>query len=218
MENKNLPEVQVSDFTEEEKQALEDYRKNGCPGLTKLTDSQAFQWFELYMSGKTYSEIAQITRTKRDLILYVSAKAKWHEHRMRYYGDMANNILQKYEQTRLESVNTVATGISALNKFFGKKFNKYIQTGDESHIEDMDTKLLGQYYKAIESLNKMVGASLDNDPDNPKGPLVNINMTGGKVTQTDENTLEIETEKQASDILSILAKKKKKITDPEDED
>lgn len=217
MENKNLPEVQVSDFTEEEKEALADYRKNGCPGLTKLTDTQAFQWFELYMSGKTYSEIAQITRQKRDLILYVSAKAKWHEHRMRYYGDMSRNILKKYEQTRIESVNTVATGISALNKYFGKKFHKFIQTGDESVVENMDTKLLSQYYKSIETLNKIVGASIE-DPEKVSKPLVNINMSGGKVTQTDENTLEIETEKQASDILKILAKNKKKNDNPENDD
>lgn len=210
MENKNLPKVQTSDFTEEEKQSLEDYRKNGCPGLIKLTDSQAFQWFELYMSGKTYSEIAQITRQKKDLILYVSAKASWHEHRMRYYGDMAANILNKYEQTRLESVNTMATGISALNKYFGKRFNKFIQTGDESIVEDMDTKLLGQYYKAIESLNKMVGASIDDSGKNGQ-PLVNINMTNGKVTQTSENTIEIDTDDEASKVLAALVNKKLKI-------
>jgi len=210
MENKNLPKVQTSDFTEEEKQSLEEYRKNGCPGLVKLTDSQAFQWFELYMSGKTYSEIAQIARQKKDLILYVSAKANWHEHRMKYYGDMAANILNKYEQTRLESVNTMATGISALNKYFGKRFNKFIQTGDESIVEDMDTKLLGQYYKAIESLNKMVGASIDESGKSGQ-PLVNINMTNGKVTQTSENTIEIDTDDEASKILAALVNKKLKI-------
>lgn len=209
----------VEDFSSEDLQSLEDYEKKGCPGLERKVDSDFFQWFQLYMSGKSYTEIAKITSSKKDMILYASKKGQWHSKKMQYYSDLNDTALQKYSQSKLESLNTVTTMISALNKYFGGKFDKYLKTNDSSIIESLDTKLLAQYYKATETMDKIVGASLGKDDEgnrgNGKQPLVNINMTGSnKVTQTDENTIEIEAdetdkEKAVAEVLASLSKLKK---------
>jgi len=169
------------------------------------------------MSGKTYTEIAKITNTKKDVILYVSDKGSWHDKRMQYYSDLSDNMLQKCNDSKIETLNTVTTMVSALNKYFGGKFDKFLKTKDESIIEELDTKLLAQYYKATEAVDKIIGGSVGaNAGENDgKKPLVNINLTGGhKVTQTDENTIEVESEesvdeKTVGEILSGLSKIKK---------
>lgn len=209
------------DMTKEEKDSLQDYVNNGCPGLTKIQESDIFQWFKLYMSGKTYSEIANITGAKKDLILYLSYKQKWAEKRLQHYSELIDNLSSKMSQAKLESANTVATIISSLAKYYGIKFNKYIKNGDESVIEKLDSKMLTQYYKSIEVLEKLITPPRkpgDKDPDDPivpPNPSVHISMGSGKVKQIDENTVEIEDE-TASKLLMALAEKKKKSEEEED--
>lgn len=201
-----------ADFSLAESESLNSFITEGCPGILSKTDSDMYQWFELYMSGKTYSEISKITNTKKDLILYISAKCNWHDKRMQYYSDLSSHMLQKCNESKLETLNTVTTMVSALNNYFGGKFDKFLKTKDESIIEGLDTKLLAQYYKATEAIDKIVGSSVDQDN---KPPLVNINMTSSaKVTQTGKNTLEIDTdssekEREVGEILKSLAKLKK---------
>ena len=201
------------DFSPEEVSSLRDYKNNGCPALVKKTEADFYQWFELYMSGKTYSEIAKITNTKKDIILCTSEVGRWHDKRMQYYSDLSSNMLQKCNDSKIETLNTVTTMVSALNQYFGGKFDKFLKTKDESIIEELDTKLLAQYYKATEAVDKIIGGSVGNNENGDK-PLININLTGGKVTQTDDNTIEVEsegsiTEKEVGEVLKGLSKIKK---------
>lgn len=210
----DLVELKPEDMTLEEAERLGDYIKNGLPGIQKVMESDIFKWFELYMVGRTYSEIAEITKAPKDKVLYMSYKQKWHEKRMRHYNDILNNIAGKLTKTKLSSINTVATIITALNKFYGKKFNKYLANNDESILESLDTKLLTHYYKSMDIIEKLSSAGKVVDPQDEasKHPMVNINMMGGTVKQIDPQTLEI-TEDNAGEFLKALAGAKKKQND-----
>ena len=207
----------ISDFTEEEQASLDDFRKNGFPGLkAAIKDPNAsLKWFELYMSGKTYTEISKITSTKKDVILRTSEIQQWCKKRNDYYNQLNDAILQKYSQAKLESINTVTTMVSALNKYFGDKFNKFLVHKDKDIIESIDVRLLAQYQKAQESMDKLMGLSVGSNDEKPRKPIVNINMNGGNVKQMDENTIEInaeeddEKEKAIGEILANLSKIKK---------
>ena len=194
-----------NDMTDKEKEALVEYVKNGRPGLMKVSDTDVFNWFSLYMSGKTYVEIAEITNTKKNLVLYMSNKSGWYTKRMEHYQDLADNYIEKIRRTKLDSVNTINTSIAALGKYYGDKFNKFLSTNDKTIIEDMDTKMLAQYYKAIESLEKIIGNS-SSAGEGSKNPMININLGAGiTLEQKDGETLEINDE-NASRMLSALAK------------
>lgn len=214
MENKRITRGS-GDFSPEEVSSLRSYKNNGCPAIHRYVESDFFQWFELYMSGKTYTEISKITNTKKDLILYTSDIGNWHDKRMQYYSDLSDNMLQKCNDSKIETLNTVTTMVTALNQYFGSKFDKFLKTKDESIIETLDTKLLSQYYKATEAVDKIIGGSVGANTGEGKSPLVNINLTGrAKVTQTDENTVEVEsegtiTEKEVGEVLKGLSKIKK---------
>jgi hypothetical protein len=130
------------DMTPEENKSLQEYIANGCPGLTQVDDSKAFAWFELYMNNKSYSEIANITKSKKDLIMYLSYKTKWNNKRMEYYADISQGLAIKLKNAKLQSADTVLNIITALGKYFNESANKYLSTNDKSIIENIDSKNL----------------------------------------------------------------------------
>lgn len=196
------------DMSEAEIESLQDYIHNGCPGLIKATESDLFKWFGLYMAGKTYEEIAQLTGVRRDLVLYISYKSSWCEKRMNHYNDLIQNLSQKVSQTKLDSANTISTMITALNKYYGDKFNKFLASHDKSLLEKLDTKLLAQYNKSHDVLDKII-AQAQGKGEEKENPLVNINVKSGQVKQVDDNTLEI-TDDSVSTILKALVEAKNK--------
>lgn len=199
------------DFSVEESKALADYISNGCPGLSKITDDKTFSWFQLYLSGKTYSEIAEITGDKRDLILYISNKLKWNEKRLKYYDDISSNITTKVSQAKIESMNTISTIVSGLNKYYEDIFNKYLKTKDKSIIDALDTKLLTQYHKSLDSLSDLM---FDKAKDK-KAPTVNVNIgSSAEIKKVDDNTIEVKDKSNIlSDLLTALSDHKRSQSD-----
>lgn len=201
------------DFTEEEKQMLIKYVDNGVPGITKVSESDIFQWFTMYMAGKTFTEISVACKVSKDKVLFIAHKSNWLEKRMKHFSDIVSNLQEKVNSAKLESANTVATIISSFNKYYNDTFTKFLATNDKSIIEGLDTKLLSQYQKAIESLEKIIGSSADKDKDGkPKHPLVNINMNSGTMKENEDGSVDISGDldnKSLGDILKLLAEAKK---------
>lgn len=198
-----------NDFTNEEVERINTFVDNGCIGLETLVkdEHKVNGLFGLYMSGKTYVEISKISRVKKDLVLYMSAKMKWYEKRMEYLNDIQKNMLKKLTDTRVESLNFIANLISVHHKYYGEEMNEYLRTGDRTIIENLDLKQLSQYFKSIELLEKIL------NPTNVKtggGSNMNVNVNasdGATLTQINENTLEIKPGNTGS-ILEALAKHK----------
>jgi hypothetical protein len=205
----------INDFTESERKKLEEFKKNNRPGLMSATkDPEAtVKWFGLYMSGKMYSEIAKIVAVKTEIILFISERQNWCKKREEYYDQINDVVIKKYNQVKLESINTVTSMVAALNTYFGEKFNSFLLNKDPEIIENLDPRLLAQYQKAQENIDKIMGIT-GGDSSNPKKPLININMTGGSIKQTDD-AIEIEAidddekEKAVANILSNLSNLKK---------
>ena len=101
-----------------------------------------------------------------------------------------------------------------MNRYFGDKFTKYIQSNDENVIKNIDSKMLAQYHKINESMDRIV-AEITGKSNDENTPLLNINMTGNAtIKQVDDKTIEIDSdseikEEQVKDILNNLSKLKK---------
>lgn len=206
-----LPE----DFSQEEKTMLIKYVDNGVPGITQVSESDIFQWFTMYMAGKTYTEISIACKVNKEKVLFIAHKSKWLEKRMAHFTDIVSNLQDKVNAAKLESANTVATIVSSFNKYYNDQFTKYLKTGDKSIIEGIDTKLLSQYQKAIESFEKIIssGQKPPGDPDAKPGPLVHVNMGNGTIKQNEDGSIDI-SEKAPSpetlgEILKLMAAAKK---------
>ena len=210
MENTPAVIKYQEDFSEEESKSLQEYIKVGCPGLSKIDESKTFEWFQLYMSGKNYGEISKLCNAKKDLVLYIGNKLKWHEKRMDYYNDLSSSLVSKTNALKVESASTVASMVSAMNAYFGEKFVNYLKTKDSSHIENVDSKMLAQYYKSLEVLEKLMGNSTS---PTPNANQVNIYANGSaKIEGGADGSVTI-TDNSAKDILSALAKYKKQLSE-----
>lgn len=199
------------DMTKEEKEVVQEFIANGCPGLLRVQEGDIFKYFQLYMSGKTYAEIATITKSSKELIMYLSYRSRWMEHRFKHYENISLNILDKVRQVKMDSANNLVTIIKALGKYCEQKYNNYLSTNDAKLVEGMDTKIVSQYYKSIELLDKILAEEPGDEDTKPKGPFVNINMGMGAsatVKQVGEKTLEI-TDETAGDLIKALADMKK---------
>jgi hypothetical protein len=211
------------DFNEEEKKLLIDFKVNGLPGVGKIEEEEVVKWFQLYMSGKTYSEIAQFTRNKKELVLYVSEKCKWFDKKMNYYSDLSLNISNKLMQVKVDSANNLTSIISALGKYYGNRFTEYLSTGNDTIIKNIDTELLAKYYKSMEILDKIVNDRVK-EPKKPSSapsnsPQVTVNVSGDAVIkQQDDKNVEIETKNDVEDIFKILSKYKKQHENSNKED
>lgn len=181
--------IYSEDMNPQEKAELHEFKKSGCPGILKISETQIKQWFELYMSGKTYEEIAKYTRYKKKFILYISNKFKWYDKRLNYYQNISGHLLNKIHDTKVKSADTITGIINSLSKYFDQKINKYLTTNDPTIMENLNNKALFAYYRSIEVLDKIIENTKPRANKDGKSPSVNININGGKV---DEKIIEIE--------------------------
>lgn len=198
-----------NDFQDDEIERINTYVSNGCIGLESVVsdDAKIASMFALYMQGRTYTEISKISKTKKDIVLYLGAKFNWYEKRMEYINDIQNKITKKLVTTRVESLNFISNLIGFMHKYYGDEFNKFMLTGDRDIIDNLDLKMLSQYFKSIEILEKLMNPANVKPPKN-SGATVKINApNGAKVEQLSDNTLEI-TPSNSGDILKKLAEMK----------
>lgn len=197
-----------NDMTPEELESLRDFLAKGKPGFANMLDTDVFKCINLYMSGKSYGEIAKITNVKKDVILYTAVKTDWYNKRLNHYQDITDTMLDKLKRTKIDSINTVQTMIAALGKYYGDQFNEYLANNDVSIIEDMDTKMLAQYYKSIESLSKIIGEAGSSGKN--KKPSVNVNVgSTASIKELEDGSVEI-TDESAANLLKDLAEYTKK--------
>jgi hypothetical protein len=198
-----------NDFTDEDIQRIDTYVSNGSAGLESVVKDEykVNSLFSLYMAGKTYEEISKISRVKKDIVLYLSAKMKWYEKRMEYLDDIQRQIAKKLAHTRIESLNFISDLINCHHKYYGDEINKYLQTNDRTIIDNLDLKSLGQYFKSIEILEKIMNPS-NVTKGTGANTTININAAGSKI-DTNNDTIEI-TPSNTGDILKALANLKDK--------
>lgn len=205
-----------NDFTDEEVEKINTYVSNGSVGLEVVVrdEHKTNSLFGLYMAGKSYEEISKISRVKKDIVLYLSAKMRWYEKRMEYLEDIQRQITKKLSHTRVESLNFISDLINCHHKYYGDEINKYLQTNDRTIIDNLDLKSLAQYFKSIEILEKMLNPT-NVSKGAGSGTTININAAGSKIDATD-NAIEI-TSSNTGDILKALASLKDKKKNEENE-
>lgn len=200
-----------NDFTNEEVEKINNFVKDGCPGLATFAadEFKINNMFGLYMAGKTYTEISRCLTTKKNLVLYMSAKMNWYEKRMSHINDIQNSMTQKISDTRIQSLNFIADLINFHHKFYGEQIEEYMATGDSSKIANLDLKSLGQYFKSIEMLEKILNpVNVTSGNSKKNGATININTPDGSTVRAlDENTVEI-TPSATGEVLKALAKLK----------
>lgn len=197
-----------NDFSEDEVETINKFVSNGSIGLETLAKDEAkiTGMYSLYMSGKTYIEISKISKVKKPLVLYMSAKMKWYEQRMEYLTEIQKSMTKKITDTRVQSMNFITDLINFNHKYYGEKIEQYMATGDRAVVDNIDMKALTQYFKSIEVLEKILNPANVTPRGSGSGATININAAGADV-QMDGDTVDI-TPGNQGDILKALSKLK----------
>lgn len=215
-ENGNLPQAaKATDLTASQQDALTKFQEAGLPGIGRISEAAVFQWFNLYIAGKNYEEISEITKSDIAPILYMSNKYGWLERKMGHYNNIVNKLDNRVQAIKLESAEFILDVITMIHKAHGGKITEFLQTGNREILKDVNLGVLDKYFKSIEALGKLMA----NPPGTPQLPVppapavspVTINLGNATMEKKEDGSIEITAKSSLKDIA-----KKKRIKEPKE--
>lgn len=203
----------LTDFSDLDLEKIEQFKLEGMPGLAKIKDVEVKNIVDLYLSGKSYTQISKVTRLPRVLIMYLSEKWNWFDLKLEFIEDIEANHRNRITESKIRSQDFLLDVQMMYEKKIGKKINKYFATNDDSSVESIDPKDLEKYLKVIEILHKVTAISASQKgSDQSKQPAIGLNVGDGvTIERTNKDTMEI-TPKQkiVSSVLKDLADKRRR--------
>lgn len=207
MSDTNLPTIQeqpVNDFSQKDLEVIQAYQEKGLEGIGVVDDKKMGSMLEMYLSGKTYRQIATTMQLKKEIVLYMSYKFNWFEIRNDYFVDMEQSMRSRVLESKIVDQDFMLELQAMWRKKIGTKMTKYFATGNEEFIQDIDLKEVSQYLKTVEMLHKLSGDKSSSDNNRP---MVGLNAGDGvTIVKTGENSVEITPKSKAiSDALKMFA-------------
>lgn len=190
-DEQTLPAVMpINDLTIKDLEAIEKFKEEGMIGLAQFTDVDIERCMGLYLDGKSYRQIAHVTRKDRTTIMFLGHKFKWFELRDNYLEELRATMPTKVVESKLQSQEFLLHLTLAYQKKIGRNIDRYLKTDDEKEVDKIDSKDLSTLLKVIEMTHKL---NAENMGSGDKAPLVGLNGMGEGVTitKTGENSVEI---------------------------
>jgi hypothetical protein len=183
--------VLQNDFTLKDLETIQKFKDDGMMGLHVITDVDVERMMGLYLDGKTYRQISQITKKNKNVILFLAHKFNWFELRRGYLDELAATMPDKIVESKLQSQDFLLHLIVAYQKKIGRNIDQYLRTDNVEFWDKIDTKDLSVLMKIMETLKGLSSEHLTNG--NNDKPLVGLNGMGEGVTitKTGANSVEI---------------------------
>lgn len=188
-ENKEVALIPYADFTMKDLQLIEKFKEDGMLGLHTLVETDVERMMGLYLDGKTYRQISNLTKKNKAVVLFLANKFKWFELRKEYLEELQATLPDKILESKLQSQEFLLTLILAYQKKISKNIDQYLRTDNVEFADRVDNKDLGVVLKIMEMLHKL---NVENLGASDK-PLVGLNGLGEgvTVTKTSNNSIEI---------------------------
>lgn len=204
-ENKNLPVLPNTDFSEKDIQKIDEFKEAGLPGIATVDQILMARIMDLYLSGKTYRQISTITRIPVAIILFLSQKFSWFQVRTEYLEDLESTIKARLIESRLINQDFLLQLVHVWQKKIGNSITKYLATDNEVHANAIDLKEVDKYLKTLEALHK-----LSTDPRAaPTGGTAPIGLNVGEgmsITKNSDGGIDITPKSKAiGDMLKQFA-------------
>jgi hypothetical protein len=148
-------------LSDSEKYALKYFRANFQKGEAHTfplsVDSQ-IELFELYLNGRSLSEIRQANpKFSLGQIVDSAVVGDWQQKKQEYLETLLQNAKSRLQQISCESVRFLSDQMAVAHKIQGEKLQKYLQTGNEDDLGEFGIKNLRQYKEAAELLVRVTG-------------------------------------------------------------
>lgn len=198
-----------TDITPKELQKVAEFKEAGMPGLASVAQNEVAltKALELYMGGKTYSEISKIVGIKKDIVLYLAHKFDWYNTKIEQLQILDANIKDRILQAKLVNQDFVLQIQQFFLKKIGSKMTRFMATGDDEIANSVDRKDLEFYMKSVDLLDRI---STEKIPTNHR-PTVGLNLGDGvTVRKVGENEVQITPkQKTHADMLKEFADMKR---------
>jgi hypothetical protein len=173
-----LPELRNEEFlkkadlylTNEEKGSLTVYVEAG--GMP-ISPNAASGLYELFLNGSTTMDIWKMNRSiAYGAIVEARIRFNWDEQKELYGSELHSKIRDKVVKAQLEMTSLLSDVMAVANKKHSEKLRKFLQSGDEKHLEGTISvdSIMGMQ-KIIESMMKITG---QDKPNKEEKRLVDI--------------------------------------------
>jgi hypothetical protein len=207
MEN-NLPaETKVSDLTVEDVAKVNKFFEAGAPGFSLTDEAQVTKLMDLYLSGKTYSQISRIYRVPKELVMAYSYKLNWFKLKIDYLAEMELHLRNRIVDAKITSQDFLLQLTQMYQKKIAKNMDLYHQTGNEVHADKINLKEIDKYLKLVDALAKLSAEQVPAKSPAKTTPSIGLNVGDGvTITKTDDNTVEVTPrQKTTGEMLKELA-------------
>jgi hypothetical protein len=142
-------------FTPRERMA---YRKFLATDEDPIALSTQAKFFELFVIGKSCEEIRKLNAGfSLGQIMAARLEGEWEKKRNEAAEALFEGAKQRVQQTMLETAMVFCDILTAKNKQYSDKIMRYIQTGDEAQLADLQLGGIKGYKDLIEALQKIAG-------------------------------------------------------------
>lgn len=189
MENKLDIVNKTTDITESEFEKIKKYKEEGLPGVAEVTQTQLFRMYDLYLGGSTYTQIADILRLPRNVVLYLAHSSNWFQSKQEYLNELQEKIKYRVAESNMKSKEFMLLLVQSYQKKIAENLTRYLSTNDSQHMEEIDLKEVSLMMKAVEMVSTLNGEGKD-----PKGktPPIGLNIGDGvDIQKTGEDTVTV---------------------------
>jgi hypothetical protein len=148
--------AKLDQLSARERAAYEAYMGLHQPPMAPSTQNAFFQ---LFLSGISCEEIVRINPGGFSLGAIVRARIEnnWDEKRLEHQRGLVEKVRGNVQQTILETVEQLTLEMKVYNKLKRDKLLKYLQTGDEKHLEGLSIGSTKALKDVAEALLKLTG-------------------------------------------------------------
>ena len=207
-DDKSVSLIPTADFTMKDMELIEKFKDNGMLGLHTLVDTDVERMMGLYMDGKSYRQIAQVTKKNKAVILFLAHKFGWFELRKDYLDELHATLKDKVMESKLQSQEFLLELVLAYQKKVSKNIHQYLRTDNEEFADKIDPKDINTVLKVMELLHRLSSENFGNANDKS---MVSLNglAEGVTVTKTGANSVEITPKSPFSNKLKQFAEMKR---------
>src|ERR1035437_4067328 len=153
-DTKEVALLPTADFTMKDLETIEKFKENGMLGLHTLVDTDVERCMGLYLNGKTYRQIAQVTKINKAVVLFLAHKFKWFELRVEYLDELQATLKDKVVESKLQSQEFLLELVLAYQKKVSRNIHQYLRTDNTEFFDKIDPKDINAVLKVMELLHK----------------------------------------------------------------
>lgn len=175
-----------------EQEALEQWQKDSNEHLTL---EESLPLYELYLNGNTAQDIFHLKNGKVPFGQIVDAKERyeWDKRKGQQLTSLFKKVEEKAVKAKADAVFYLTDALAVAHKQMGGKMQKYLETGDPSHLGATDFSSLKNYKLILEMLQILTAS------DKKDSKEINV---GGTVQH--QHNLSIDNSKTAANLLKLF--------------